>query len=164
MNPGAKYNEFTLLLDRIVVNKNMISCLHISSWSLELILCGFEVHMSTITSPTESFKLLLEMILWAHLCFENVYLFGLFIWINTTPVGLILNKGKATKIGMWFSKMKFDIHLRSFAMPCSVYGVSPVEFYSAGKSWKHSKTETITLSVSAGKCGPGGSTILSPII
>ena len=129
MNPRAKYNEFTLLLDQVGVNKNMISCLHTSSWSLEFILCEFEVHMSTITSPTESFKLLLEMILWAHLCFdENVYLFGLFIWINTTPVGLIPNKGKATKIGVWFSKMKLDIHLQSFAMPCTMYEVFPIKF------------------------------------
>ena len=129
MNPRAKYNEFTLLLDRVGVNKNLILCLHTSSWSLELIRCEFEVHMSTITSPTESFKLLLEMILWAHLCFdENVYLFGLFIWINTTPVGRIPNKGKATKIGVWFSKMKLDIHLRSFAMPSGVYEVSPIKF------------------------------------
>ena len=85
MNPGAKYNEFTLLFDWVVVDENTILCLHTSSWSLELILCGFEVHMSTTTSPTESFKLLLEMIQGAHLCFdENVYLFGLFIWITTT--------------------------------------------------------------------------------
>ena len=129
MNPRAKYNEFTLVLDRVGINKNLISCSDTSSWSLELILCEFEVHMSTTTSPTESFKLLLEVIQGAHLCFdENVYLFGLFIWINTTPVGLIPNKGKATKIGVWFSKMKFDIDLRSFGTPCSVNEVYPVKF------------------------------------
>ena len=129
MNPRAKYNEFTLVLDRVGINKNLISCSDTSSWSLELILCEFEVHMSTTTSPTESFKLLLEMVLWSHLYFDgNVYLFGLFIWINTTPVGLIPNKGKATKIGVWFSKMKLDIHLQSFAMPCTMYEVFPIKF------------------------------------
>ena len=80
MNPGAKYNEFTLLFYRVVVNENTILCLHTSSWSLELILCEFEVHMSTTTSPTESFILLLEMILGGYLCFEeNLCFFGIFI-------------------------------------------------------------------------------------
>ena len=63
MNPGAKYNEFTLGLDRVGMNKNPISGSDTSSWSLELILCEFEVHMSTITSPTESSKLHLEIVL-----------------------------------------------------------------------------------------------------
>ena len=63
MNPRAKYNEFTLGLDRVGINKNLISGSDTSSWSLELILCEFEVHMSTVTSPTESSKLLLEMVL-----------------------------------------------------------------------------------------------------
>ena len=48
--------------------------------------------------------------------------------------------------------MEFDIHLRSFAMLCGGYEVSPVKFLSAGKTWKRSKTDTLTLSVSAGKC------------
>ena len=65
MNPRAKYNEFTLGLDRAGINKNLVSGSDTSSWSLELILCEFKVHnvMSTVTSPTESSKLLLEMVL-----------------------------------------------------------------------------------------------------
>ena len=62
------------------------------------------------------------------------------------------------------SEMKLDIHLWSFAIPCAVYEVSPDKFLSAGKAWKRSKTDTITLSVSAGKCGPAVSTILSAIM
>ena len=111
MNPRAKYNEFTLGLDRVGINKNLISGSDTSSWSLELILCEFEVHMSTITSPTESSKLLLEIVLWSHLCFdENVDLFGIFIWINTTPVGVIPNKGEPSNIDGWFAKMQLHIH------------------------------------------------------
>ena len=60
MNPMVKYNEFTLGLEPV---KKLILCLHTSSWSFKLILCEFEVHMSTTTSPAESFKLPLEMIL-----------------------------------------------------------------------------------------------------
>ena len=67
MNPMVKYNEFTLGLEPVDANKKLILCLHTSSWSLKLILCEFEVHMSnvTTTSPAEGFKLPLEMIIWS---------------------------------------------------------------------------------------------------
>ena len=97
MNPGAKYNEFTLLFYRVVVNENTILCLHTSSWSLELILCEFEVHMSTTTSPTESFKLLLEMIRGGYLCFERTCVSLGFSFESTPPQSDWFRTGKVNQ-------------------------------------------------------------------
>ena len=68
------------------------------------------------------------------------------------------------EIGAWFTKMKIDINLRSFAMPGEVHEVSLVKFWSVGNAWKRSKTDTIPILISAAKCGPAASTILSWIM
>ena len=121
-----------------------------SRWSLELILCGFEVHMSTTTSQTESFKLPLEMILEPHQYFDQILcFFGIFIWIDIVPVELVFTLVTSMEIGAWFTKMKIDINLRSFAMPGEVHEVSLVKFWSVGNAWKRSKTDTIPILISA---------------
>ena len=119
--PSVKYNETLLIGVLSPAQKIMIFSSIISRTSLELILCEFQVHMSTPTSPTESFKLTVEMDLWSLLCFDTFWnLFGVFIWRDVLPIYCTLCIAKTLRILKHRSQDLQDEcsdWLRSFTQP-----------------------------------------------
>ena len=109
-------------------------------WSLVFILCGFEVHTSTTTSQSDSFKLLLEMILWSILYFVVfVILLGIFIWIDHHPSRQRFQHKCWAEIGERCAKLKSDIDLRSSFTSGTLLEVLCLKFWSSRNAWKCSK-------------------------
>ena len=121
---------------------NLIPIFRLSTcrWSLALILWGFEVHTSTTTSQSDSFKLLLEMILWSIFYFARFCIFlGIFIWIDHHPSRQRFQHKCWTEIGERCAKLKSDIDLRSSFTSGTLLEVLRLTFWSSRNAWKCSK-------------------------
>ena len=134
-------------------------------WSLALILWGFEVHTSTTTSQSDSFKLLLEMILWSIFYFAIFFIFlGIFIWIDHHPSRQRFQHKCWAEIGERCAKLKSDIDLGPSLTSGQHLEVLRLKFWSSGNAWKYSKYGGKQREVSVRKCDQTIPTLLSSII
>ena len=137
----------------------------ISSGSFKLSICEVVVLMCTSNSQSMSSKLHLEVgerkiVFYFPRTQSESNVISLHLACDPPKI-LVTN---STEIGTWFTKMKIDINVRLSVVLSEGHEVSVVKFWSVRNVWKRSKTCTIPSPISAAKCGPAASTILSWII